>query len=50
VFNVYAFKNNVYKCIAFSRPLGIGGLKELAPFTTLKLPSLSKNILSILGK
>ena len=41
---------NVYKCIAPSKSFGTWGISADAPSTTLKLPSLSKNILSILGK
>ena len=50
VSNVYAGKNNVYRCIALSNVPGTLGSNELAPFNTLKLPSLSKNILSTLTK
>ena len=50
VSNVYAGKNNVYRCIALSNVPGTLGSNELAPFNTLKLPSLSKNILSTLPR
>ena len=40
----------MYKRQALSNVPGTLGSNELAPFNTLKLPSLSKNILSTLPK
>jgi len=48
--NVYAGISNVYKCNAPANEPGTCGTRAAAPDRTLNTPSLSKKILSILGK